>query len=355
MDNDVQHEARDPSTPGPQRLGRVLPILCSLYALAALTFWLLIRYASERWWPATVLLYTPRWPLLVPLLLLLPWAWRRRRKLVWLPLATGLFVLLPLMDFNVPWRKWIAPTPRGISLRVLTCNLHRIELNVQPLDKYIARIRPDVIAFQDYSNWDEMSSLSGPQWHTYEVGSQVLLASRYPIVHVYDLNLERIPGSDDNEFPRRFGIAVCFDLATPAGLIHVLNLHLVSPHKALEQLAWQTAHGIRMLEASNIRRANESEVVTSWMARQGGRFIVLGDFNMPAESPIYRRFWSQYPDAFPTAGWGYGFTHINLLTELRIDHVLTTPGITCTAARLGPPCGTPHRPLVADLVITSTQ
>src|SRR5579859_7928266 len=93
MEDDVQLETRDQGTPGPQRFGRALPILCSLYAIAVITFWLLIRYASQRWWPATVLLYTPRWPLLVPLLVLVPWAWRKRRKLVWLPLATGLFVL----------------------------------------------------------------------------------------------------------------------------------------------------------------------------------------------------------------------------------------------------------------------
>lgn len=355
MKEDAHVDPDDLGTQKPRQRGRALVLLCSLYAVGAVTFWLLIRHVSEWWWPATVLLYSPRWPLLLPLPVLLPWAWRKRRRLAWLPLVTGLFVLLPLMDFNVPWRRLIASEPHGFKLRVLTCNLHRIELNVPPLDKYVAQIQPDIVAFQDYSNWDEMPSLAGPQWHTYEIGNQVLLASRYPIVRVHDLNLERIPGADDSEFPRRFGIAVCFDVQTPAGLIHVINLHLVSPHKGLELLAYQTAHGIEMLKWSNVRRHNESELVTDWMSRQGGRYIVLGDFNMPAESPIYRQFWLRYPDAFPTAGWGYGFTHINLLTELRIDHLLTTGGITCTAVRLGPPCGTPHRPLVADLVVTADR
>jgi endonuclease/exonuclease/phosphatase family metal-dependent hydrolase len=355
MEVELQDDRGDVKAEQPQPRRRALAVLCPLYAATAIAYWLLIRYASARWWPATVLLYSPRWTLLLPLLVLMPWAWRKGRRLVWLPLVTGLFVLFPLMDFNVPWHRLTAPEPHGFKLRVLTCNLHRIELNVPPLDKYIAQVQPDIVAFQDYSNWDEMSSLSGPSWHTYQVGNQILLASRYPIVHVHDLNLEGIPGSDDNEFPRRVGTAICFDLHTPAGLIHVISQHLVSPHKGLEQLAYETAHGIEMLKAGNIRRRKESALVTDWMSRQTGPFVVLGDFNMPAESPIYREFWSKYPDAFPTCGWGYGFTHINLLTELRIDHLLTTRGITCTAVHLGPPCGTPHRPLVADLVVTADR
>jgi endonuclease/exonuclease/phosphatase family metal-dependent hydrolase len=318
-------------------------------------WWLLIRYAADGWWPATALLYTPRWPLFVPLVVLLPWTWRRRRKLSWLPLLSGLFVLFPVLDFNVPWQRLTHSPPDGLKLRLLTCNLHRIELNVGPLDKYLTAVRPDIIAFQDYSNWDEMPSLAGPNWHTYQIGNQFLVASRYPIRHVHDLNLERIAGQDDAEFPRRFGIAACFDIETPAGPVRLINLHLVSPHRPLELVARETSHGIRFVGQSSVRRRNESALITEWINVKGGRFIVAGDFNMPVESPIYREFWAQYPDAFTTAGWGYGFTHLTLLTELRIDHVLTTGGITCTGVQIGPSCGTPHRPLVADLVVPAAK
>lgn len=332
----------------PRKRAWPLPWLCLVYALLAVSWWMLIRYAADRWWPATVLLYTPRWIMVVPLLVLVPWA---RRRWVWAPVLTGLFVLLPFMDFNVPWHRLTSSEPHGFKLRLLTCNLHRIELTVPLLDKYIRQIRPDVVALQDYSNWDEMPVFSERGWHTYDIGDQIFLASRYPIVHVHDMNLERIRGSDDDEFPRRFGIAVCFDLRTPAGLLHVVNLHLVSPHKGLELLTEQTAHGIRMLGACSIRRRKESAAVEKWIAEQKEPVIATGDFNMPAESPIFREFFSKYPDAFRSAGWGYGFTHLTLLTELRIDHILTTGGIACTGIRIGPACGTPHRPMVADLVI----
>ena len=353
MEPDAQPDCEAAAEAQPRQAGWFLPTLCVLNAIVALAFWLLIRYAADRWWPATVLLYTPRWPLLVPLLVLVPWAWRTRRRWLWLPVLTGLFVLFPFMDFNVPWHRPAAAAPKAFKLRLLTCNLHRIELTVASLNKYIEQIRPDVVAFQDYSNWDEMPCLSAPEWHTYQVGNQIFLASKYPIVHVHDLNLERIEGNDDNEFPRRFGIAVCFDLQTPAGLLHVVNVHLVSPHKGLEMLAEETEHGVRMLEAGSIRRRNESALVESWISAQSGPVIAAGDFNMPAESPIYREFWSKYPDAFRSAGWGYGFTHLSVLSELRIDHVLMTDGTTCTGVQIGPACGTPHRPLVADLLIPS--
>lgn len=330
-------------------------MLCALYAITALGWWLLIRYAADRWWPATVLLYAPRWPLFVPLLVLLPWAWRRRRRLAWLPLLTGLFVLFPVLNFNVPWHRLTGTPPRGFKLRVLTCNLHRIELDASRLDEYLKSAHADIIAFQDYSNWDEMPSLNDGGWHVYQIGNQLFVASRYPIRRVHDLNLERIKGEDDSEFPRRFGISACFDIDTPAGPIRLINQHLVSPHMAIVLLAEEPAHGVRFLKQSSVRRRNESALITAWMARHGGRFIVVGDFNMPPESPIFRDYWAEYPDAFTTAGWGYGFTHLTPLSELRIDHVLTTGGITCTGVRIGPSCGTPHRPLVADLVIPTEK
>lgn len=343
--------ADKPTPQPPGRFGRRLPILCALYAMAAVGGWFVLRYLSDRWWPATVLLYFPRWPWLLPLLILLPRAARRGRKLWVAPLLTGLFILGPGMGFNIPVPRFSAPAGTGQKIRLLSFNVHRLELSVPALDSCIITSDPDVVVLQDYSGWDASPVLNGPGWNTYRLG-EIFIASRFPIARVHDLHLETITGADDVAIPRRTGVAACFELDTPRGPLRVLNLHLASPHPALEMLATDPLDVPWLLGANSIRRWKESELITQWLAEHPGPPVVLaGDFNTLAESHIYRRFWSGYPDAFPETGWGYGYTHLSPLSELRIDHILTTPGVHCTDMQIGPACGSPHRPLVADLIL----
>lgn len=333
----------------PRAFRKLLPILCVLYALGSVAYWLLIRYLGDRWWPATVLLFAPRWPLLLPLLVLLPLS-VRRKKLSWLPLLTALFICGPLLGVGLPWRKVISKAPAGQPIRILFCNVHREELNRPAFDAYLLEVKPQVVLLQDYRSVDTTPVLRDPLWHKYRIG-EIFIASQFPITHVHDLHLERIAGDDDKEVPRRFGTAASFDLQTPGGTLRVVNLHLTSPHGGLRALAHKPSKGIRRLETNSVRRQNESQQITDWLSTQSGPFVVAGDFNTPSESPIFRYFWSRYPDAFSVAGFGLGFTHLSPFSELRIDHLLTGPEVTCTDYRVGPPCGTPHRPILADLIL----
>jgi endonuclease/exonuclease/phosphatase (EEP) superfamily protein YafD len=341
--------------PAPYRRRPFVPILCLLYAGGVLAFWITIRYLGDHWWPATILLYAPRWPWLLPLFVLLPLTLRRRaKKWMWLTFVAGIFVLGPLMGLSVPWRRFAQDT-QGLKLRLLVCNVHAAELNLPALDAYVREVDPQVVMLQDYVRWhDLMPAVAGPGWHHYQLG-EIFIASRFPLVRVYDLNLERIPGKDDADPLRRAGSAVCFDLDSSAGILHLFDLHLASPHPALRTLRENLPTAVWRLEADSTRRWNESQQITDYLATLHGPFVLAGDFNTPAESPIFRHFWWKYPDAFPTAGFGFGYTHLSWLSEIRIDHLLCGPGVSCTAYHTGPPCGTPHRPMVADLVIRKME
>jgi endonuclease/exonuclease/phosphatase (EEP) superfamily protein YafD len=82
--------------------------------------------------------------------------------------------------------------------------------------------------------------------------------------------------------------------------------------------------------------------------------IVLGDFNMPPDSAIYRQFWSDFSNAISSAGFGFGSTHFTHRTAVRIDHVLAGPGWRFRRAWVGPFVGSAHRPVVADVDVTGT-
>jgi hypothetical protein len=59
---------------------------------------------GDHWWPATVLLFGPRWILLLPLGALLPLAFFRDRPLIPPLILAGLIVIGPVMGFQTGWR-----------------------------------------------------------------------------------------------------------------------------------------------------------------------------------------------------------------------------------------------------------
>ena len=60
-----------------------------------------------------------------------------------------------------------------------------------------------------------------------------------------------------------------------------------------------------------------------------GPLILAGDFNMPADSTVYRATWGRFNNAFSRSGFGFGHTErpgsFGWLFGVRIDHILSGP------------------------------
>jgi len=72
---------------------------------------------------------------------------------------------------------------------------------------------------------------------------------------------------------------------------------------------------------------------------------------MPVESAIYRRYWSDFSNAFSDAGWGWGATKATRWHGIRIDHVLVGHGASALRAWVAPHLDGDHRPMAADLAL----
>jgi endonuclease/exonuclease/phosphatase (EEP) superfamily protein YafD len=150
--------------------------------------------------------------------------------------------------------------------------------------------------------------------------------------------------------------SIRYTIELPDGEVDLFNLHLLSPRSGLQAVLDRKTGidvaNVPKLEAVLRLRADESRLVSDWIAQFPGPKIVVGDFNMPIESAIYRHCWSWLANAFSTAGFGFGFTKI---TEeqgwsygARIDHVLYNPPWRCVRAWVGPDIGSDHLPLLVD-------
>jgi endonuclease/exonuclease/phosphatase (EEP) superfamily protein YafD len=88
-----------------------------------------------------------------------------------------------------------------------------------------------------------------------------------------------------------------------------------------------------------------------WVNKGTAPALVLGDFNTPVESQIFRAVWRGMTDAFSRAGFGFGMTRNNGWIRVRIDHVLAGPGWYVDRAVVGRDVGSDHWPLIVDLTI----
>ena len=211
--------------------------------LAGLTFWLaivyfvfLLAYAmliwnyGDRWWLATVLLFAPRWITALPLILLAPMALLRHRRSLITVAAAGALVTWPIMGLRLSGHGNAGTG--DAPLRVLTCNIHRNQLDPAAFKVVLDDLRPDVVALQDWTSSDESKLFAGGGWYCRR-DQELFLASHYPIGQAKPIALDEPPKP---QFKIREGEAAYYYLETPVGPINLINLHLSSPHESLQSL-----------------------------------------------------------------------------------------------------------------------
>ena len=182
-------------------------------------------------------------------------------------------------------------------------------------------------------------------WQVHREASQCLL-SRFPIRKVEVL--------DPTEIRRRGGngAAVHYLLDAPNGTLAIANLHLQTVRDGLDEVIHRAWRGSAAMAANTAARDFESGRIRAWIDERRGTngTIVVGDFNMPVESAVYRRHWSSLKNAFSRAGFGLGWSKRTRWHGVRIDHVLFSDELDCAGAGVGPDAGSDHRPVVVRLL-----
>jgi vancomycin resistance protein VanJ len=335
-----------PAGPGRLLLTRFLWFCSWSYLAVALGLWALLQWA-DLWWPASIFLFAPRWLCALPLLLFVPAVLLLQRKRLLLPLALAAVVIAgPVMGLCVPWRSLLSSAPSGPRLRFLTCNLHGSRA-VEPhrLEALVLESGADVVALQEWPEAEASALGTWPGWHRH-AARRLFLASQFPIRQVTDLGL--------NSYGPK-GSVTRYDLETPAGLVHFFSLHLASPRDSISETIHEDRKGPVEMSANITRRWQQSEYIARHADNLEGPVVLAGDFNTPPESAIFRQVWGGYSDAFTEAGWGWGYTFAGGRTMVRIDHILAGKGWRCTDCWVGPQVGSPHRPVLANLVWTGAR
>jgi endonuclease/exonuclease/phosphatase (EEP) superfamily protein YafD len=310
-----------------------------LYAAAILAFLAYLRWGGDRWWPATVLMFGPRWLCVLPLVVLVPAALFLNRKALWLLAITFVFIIGPLMGFCVPWQLPIAFGPSVPRIRVLSCNVHYNQLDAQALSVLVTQVHPDIVALQGWMGKHRPIVFWEEDWNLRRDG-ELCLGSRYPI--------RKVDVASDVLFKDGRGAMARYELESPQGIVHFFNLHSASPREALQAVVDRSGEAADIIQANSELRWGQAEIIRSWTREVDGPMLLAGDFNTPPDSVIYRKYWSPFHNAYSDAGFGWGYTYFSRRAAVRIDHQLAGSGWRCRKCWVGPDVGSPHRPVIAD-------
>ena len=311
----------------------------ALAIVSATVLWLL----ADRWWAATTLLFGPRWLLLLPAVALAVLAVRWDRPLLVPLVVTVLLVLGPVMGLRTGWRAWLTRADASRDVRIASLNAEGGRPLTMALTDMMLRWRTDVLAIQECGPSIAQAFQFLEEWHTDKTGS-VCLVSRYPITSVDTLPREAFAAAGGA------AVIVTYRLEADPVPFWLTNVHLETPRAGLEKIrSGDLAEGIPTLEGKSTIREIEQSRAARWTEEFPHPQIVVGDFNSPPESPIYRDAWSGWTNAFSVAGRGFGYTRMNGWIRARIDHILTDDSWKVVRAWIGPDVGSDHKPMLAEV------
>ena len=326
------------------RLRALLQAGVALYLAAVAVIAVLLCAFADAFWPATLLAFGPRWIWGAPLVVLVPAALaagdRRRRLLAALAVAAAIWVG-PILDLRLP----VARLGRlGLTrdLRVMTYNIGGGEMDPEALRAQVRELGPDLFAVQERSFPFAGKGIPAMPYSG-SCGSEQCLWSRFPITST--------DARDPADLLARHGSGsiALYQVRSPRGPLRVLNVHLATVREGVASVMQRAFRGVPALEENTRERALESEIARAYADRGSGSLLVMGDFNLPVESAIYRRSWGSLPNALSETGFGLVSTKHTRWHGVRIDHVLAGPGWQVLRAWVGPGLGGDHRPVLADL------
>ena len=283
-------------------------------------------------WLNTLINFSPRWLVFLPLIFL---CWKPRKKRI---LAAAVFVVIDLyaiMGFRY------TPTPEEYhtpDLRILSYNMGGGSIDVSALKQVISEQNINLIMLQE-SGGAILNTVAPKSWnkHCY---SNLCVASSYKLTPMESQKRRFLGGWGD--------FTGLYQLALGSKNIHVQNVHLDTPRRGLAPLLHKKLDGLNALKQNLSNRDIESNIASQW-SKATPASIVAGDFNMPQESALYREYWSHLQNTFSESGQGLGYTKSTRWLGVRIDHILASDSFEVLDFHTLRGLGGDHNPVVASV------
>lgn len=300
--------------------------------------------------------YAPRFFWLAPGCLLLPLAVFVDPKQS-LPINAVLVLVMTIWGLE-----WNFPNTRGVSeraktamqLKIVSCNINKFQRNPETAIAELDVSDPDLVILQEAIGNSLPKKLLArfPDFHLHRA-SEFTFLSRYPVQPLEECRVDHL---------RRVSAAAA-KIEGPAGDFVVVNLHTWSARHGLKRLLRRDIAGLKRYQTD---RAKEMKMMKQFVDRvvRDQPAMVVGDFNTPTSSRLYRQSWKSWTNAFDVAGWGLGYTApcdggdgmlLDGMVWIRIDHILVNDAWEVESIDLGSIRGSDHRVVRASLRLVDSQ
>jgi endonuclease/exonuclease/phosphatase (EEP) superfamily protein YafD len=362
MEHDVKNDPAPPQTaavrPPLRRSAKIVRILSLLTLAAVVVATCILWLVSERTWWGTLFTFLPRHAFLAAPTLLLIFSLFTDRPSILVNLTGMVLAAGPLMGGCVPLTAWFDGKPAESELKVVSCNVQVFQPDFESVLREITALSPDVVALQEAPGDHELLPRYFPGWHTLRE-DQFWIGSRFP--------LRKVDRCDSGGvFPQPTALSVRIE--TPEGAFLLHDVHLTTPRFAFLKMTWRSVldgSTPRKVESYTARRLNEALQARAYVDRNSIKdkdgsalpVLIMGDFNTPCVSSLYRDAWHGFTNAFNQVGFGFGYTApcknhriwFNDVPWVRIDHILADNHWTVSACDVGRGHGSDHRLIWARL------
>jgi endonuclease/exonuclease/phosphatase family metal-dependent hydrolase len=233
----------------------------------------------------------------------------------------------------------------------------------------LAEINPDILCLQefytseelnDYNNIDTLKRILNTRYFHGEYTTTmrkydhwgIATFSKYPIINQGKLMFDT----------KSNNICIYTDVLINKDTLRIYNLHLQSisfskgDNKFLEDFISENdtkdevANGkniLRRLKRAFLKRTKQVEMIAMHIKTCKYKIILCGDFNDTGASYTYEKLSKNLQDAFIEKGLGFGRTYAGKWPQFRIDYILHSYGLKCSAYKRSSETFTDHYPITA--------
>jgi len=337
--------------------------LMVLYLLVLVGIWgAIVLDTGQSWW-GSLFVFSPRWLLAAPWLLLFPLTLCLHFRVGLIYVLHLAILLFGILDFRWPEA---AQLPSGLehapTLRLLTCNLGEGQIRVDQLAGLVREHYINVVVLQECAHEVSTPLFDQLGWE-YQQHANLAIGTSQPCG---PLQLLCRRGTEAYGAP----VAVGIDIVLRSGLtairaeeelssgvpelVRVISVHFPTFRPAFEKAEKFDISGgedfkaladlYRGFASQAFEEANTDQIPT----------VLAGDFNVPVDSPFYRDYWQSFQNALSLRGRGLCYTKFTRFHGVRIDHVLADERWWIERAEVGPSLGGDHRPVIVNLRLKTT-
>jgi Metal-dependent hydrolase len=250
-----------------------------------------------------------------------------------------------------------SPATKEPALRVMTYNIEYGHEGLDSVAKVIRDVHPDIVGLQEVDvHWSERSNFAdqaallakgaGMEYRfarIYRISNTdstkpprefgVTLLSRYPITAFINHDITRHSTQDSTATPSQMPGLLDATLDIGGARVRVFNVHL----------DYRSDPAVRIQQVTELIRYVDADTSAT---------ILTGDLNAPPNSPEIQMLSEHLTDMWQDRA-DPGFTYPAKNPEKRIDYVMTSGRFRLNKAWVQQVFASDHRPVVADLVLTS--